>query len=117
MSNELIEAVEGDHRSSDLFSPAEKAALIWAEHLTDLTFRENPGAFDELKSHYNEAQIVEITMVSGFFNFWNRFVDSLQVDIEESPVMDLFTKSTSIDPEDYKASMRDCWWADGGGKG
>ena len=33
------------------------------------------------------------------------------MDIEESPVMDLFTKSTSIDPEDYKAFMRECWWA------
>ena len=50
-------------------------------------------------------------MVSGFFNLWNRFTDALEVDIEESPVMDLFTKSTSIGPEDYKAFMRECRWA------
>jgi len=97
--------------ASDLFSPAEKAAITWAEHLTERTFREHPEAFSNLKRHYSDAQIVEITMVSGFFNFWNRFVDSLQVDIEESPVMDLFTKSTSIHPEDYKEFMCECWWS------
>ena len=107
----MIEAVEGDHEASDLFTPPEKAAITWAAHLTERTFREHPEAFADLKSHYNDAQIVEITMVSVFFNFWNRFTDALQVDIEESPVMDLFTKSTSIDPEDYKAFMRECWWA------
>jgi len=78
--------------------------------LTEKTYRENPDAMDDLKRHFNEAQIVEITMVSGFFNFWNRFTDGLQVDIEEDKVMSLFTKSTKIDPADYLAYMRDCWW-------
>ncbi len=54
-------------------------------------------------------------MVSGFFNFWNRFTDALQIDIEESPVMELFKKSAAIDPADYKAFMRECWWATDGG--
>ena len=49
-------------------------------------------------------------MVSGFFNFWNRFADGLQIDIEDDPVMNLFTKSTSVDKDDYVDFMRDCWW-------
>ena len=56
--------------------------------LTEKTYRgENPQAMPALKEHYSDAQIVEITMVSCTFNFWNRFTDSLQIDIEEAPVI------------------------------
>ena len=82
-----------------MFTPAEKAAIKWAEVLTEKTYRgENPQAMPALKEHYSDAQIVEITMVSCTFNFWNRFTDSLQIDIEEAPVMARFTKSKTIDP-------------------
>jgi hypothetical protein len=109
--DELIAAIEGDYQNSALFSPAEKAAIKWAEVLTEKTYRgENPQAMPELKKHYTDAQIVEITMVSCFFNFWNRFADGLQADIEEAPVMGRFSKSVKVDPADYVAFMCDCWW-------
>ena len=108
--DELIAAIDGDFENSELFTPAEKAAIKWAEVLTEKTYRENPQAMPELKKHYDEAQIVEITMVSCFFNFWNRLADGLQVDIEDEPVMNRFVKSKTVDPADYVAFMRDCWW-------
>ena len=107
----LVEALEGDFQCSDMFTAAEKAAIKWAEVLTEMTYRgQNPGAMPELKKHFNSAQIVEITMISGFFNFWNRFTDGLQIDIEDALVMNKFAKSATIDPADYVAYMRDCWW-------
>ena len=106
----MIAEIEGDYQNSDMFTPDEKAAIKWAEVLTEKTYRENPQAMLELKKHFNEAQIVEISMVSGFFNFWNRFADGLQIDIEDDPVMNLFTKSTSVNKDDYVDFMRDCWW-------
>ncbi len=107
----MIAAIEGDFQASDLFTPAEKAAIKWAEVLTEKTYRgENPQAMPELKAHYSDAQIVEITMVSCMFNFWNRFTDGLQIDIEDATVMERFTKSTTIDPNDYVTFMCDCWW-------
>ena len=111
-SDEQIDALGGDYRSSDLFTPAEKAAIAWAEYLTERTYRQHPEAIDDLKSHYSDAQIVEITMVSGFFNFWNRFVDSLQVELEPQNVVGNIKKSRKIDPDDYVAFMRDCWWGE-----
>ena len=115
---ELIEALEGDFQASDLLTPPEKAAIKWAEVLTKMTYRgENPDAMPELKKHFNSAQIVEITMISGFFNFWNRFTDSLQIDIEDAPVMNKFTKSATIDPAEYVSYMRDCWWNHEDGSG
>ncbi len=91
--------------------------MRWAEVLTLKQYHGGPGepprgeeAMVALKEHYVEAQIVEITMISGFFNFWNRFTDGLQIDIEDHSIMNLFNKSTTVDPADYVAYMRDCWW-------
>jgi hypothetical protein len=114
----LIAAIDGDFEASDLFTPAEKAAIKWAEVLTEKAYRgENPQAMPELKKHYSDAQIVEITMVSCFFNFWNRFADGLQIDIEEDSIMKRFTKSKTIDLDDYVAFMCDCWWNKPGAAG
>ncbi len=114
----MIEAVTGDYLNSELFSDAEKAAMRWAEVMTEKQYQSGgPGkppqdgpAFEELKRHYSDEQIVEICFTSGFFNFWNRFTDSLRIPIEDNPVMNLFAKSVSIDPDDYARYMQSCWW-------
>ncbi len=120
MTDAELDALKGDYLNSELFSAAEKAAMYWAEVMTEKLYQGAPGrpptsrqAMEELKKHYNHAQIVEISMVSGFFNFWNRFVDSLEIDIEDDPVMQTFKKSVVIDPDDYKAYMCECWWNEG----
>ena len=119
LSEDLLEAIRGDYSSSPHFSEAEKAAMRWAEVLTLKLYQGEPGrppedgdAMTELRRHYDDAQIVEITMVSGFFNFWNRFTDGLKVDIEDDATMGLFERSTSVDPADYVEYMRQCWWND-----
>ena len=93
------------------------AAMRWAEVLTLKQYHGTPGQSPQslevmamLKESYDEAQIVEITMVSGFLNFWNRFTDGLQIDLEDDPLMKLIKKSARVDPSDYVAFMRDCWW-------
>ena len=108
-----IEAISQDYLSSDYFSPAEKAAMHWAECLTERTYKRHPEAMAHLKSYFNDAQIVEITMISGFFNFWNRFTDALEIDIESSDSVGNIQRSKTVDVEDYVKYMRDCWWNDG----
>lgn len=117
MTDEQMAALEGDYLNSTLFTDEEKAAMHWAEVLTEKTYQGAPGrppnshtVMEKLKQYYNEAQIVEITMVSGFFNFWNRFTDALEVDIETGALMDSFSRSLKINPSDYVAFMRECWW-------
>ena len=36
--------------------------------------------WDELQSHFDDGELVEITTVIGLFNFFNRFADALQID-------------------------------------
>lgn len=109
-SDDQIAALDGDYQGSELFTPAEKAAIAWAECLTLRTYRQKPEVMAELKRNYSNEQIVEITMVSGYFNFWNRFTDSLQVDIEATEQVGLIGKSKKIEPSDYLNYMQSTWW-------
>lgn len=111
-SDDQIEAIEGDYNNSELFTAAEKAAIAWAECLTQKTYHQKPQVMEELKNHFSNEQIVEITMVSGFFNFWNRFTDGLQVDIEAKEQVSLIRKSKKIDVNDYIGYMHSTWWND-----
>ena len=40
--------------------------------------------FSKLRNHFNEAQIVELTLRISLCGFFNRFNDALQIDLEES---------------------------------
>ena len=102
---------------SSLFSSEEKAAMRWAEVMTNKLYQSVPGspavhreALNDLKRYYSEAQIVELTFVSGFFNFWNRFTDILEIDIEQGTLMESFSKSTQIDKNEFTHYMCECWW-------
>lgn len=108
-----INEISKNYASSDYFSAAEKAAIHWAECLTEKTYKKNPEAMANLKSYFSDAQIVEITMVSGFFNFWNRFTDALEIDIESSHSVGNIQRSKTVDMEAYLKYMRSCWWNDG----
>ncbi len=60
-------------RQSDLFSPAEKAALEVAEAMTQTPPRVTDELFDEVRKHYSDKQIVEMAAVIALENFRSRF--------------------------------------------
>tara|TARA_Y100000746_G_C15383417_1_gene399124 strand:+ start:793 stop:999 length:207 start_codon:yes stop_codon:yes gene_type:complete len=64
----------------------------------------------ELKKYFSSEQIVELTIVIGHNNFWNRFTDSLEIDMETDELQEKFKKSTKVNIEDYTNFMKDCWW-------
>lgn len=75
---------------SDLFTPAEKAALKFAQAAASV-----PNAIDaeieaELKAHWSDDEIVEILGVVSIFGFLNRWNDSMGTTLEPEPAA--FTK-------------------------
>jgi len=36
--------------------------------------------FDELQSHYDEGEIIELMVAIGLFNYFNRFNNALQIE-------------------------------------
>jgi alkylhydroperoxidase family enzyme len=60
-------------RDSKLFSPAERAALEYAERITYTDRQVDDALFAELKKHFTEAQIVELTAAIAMENFRSKF--------------------------------------------
>lgn len=83
MSQEVIDLLP-DQASRDGLTPEEQVALRYAEQLTLDAKRVADDLWDELRVHFDEAQIVELTAAAGLFNFFNRFNDALQIDITRS---------------------------------
>ncbi len=87
---------------SVLLTDREKAAVLWAEHVTKNTARSRDDVYDIVSEQFNEAEIVELTLMSGFFALFNRFTDSLKVPIEIPREVDLIKKSVNLDPAKVK---------------
>ena len=56
-------------RDSKLFSPMERVALEYAERITTTGQKVDDALFAELKKHFTEAQIVELTAAIAMENF------------------------------------------------
>jgi len=57
----------------------ERICLQYAEKVTRDPNGISDDEFTQLRRHFSEAQIVEITAVIGLFNFLNRFLDALRI--------------------------------------
>jgi AhpD family alkylhydroperoxidase len=56
-----------------IFSDKECAALAWAETLTRLADRGVPDdAYDAVRQHFSEAELVFLSVAIGTINAWNR---------------------------------------------
>jgi AhpD family alkylhydroperoxidase len=60
-------------RESPLYSPRERAALAWTECLTKVATEGAPDdAYAALEAHFSPKEIVEVSILIGLINLWNR---------------------------------------------
>ena len=75
VTEDEIRAIEAGN--DEPFPPAERAAIAYARELTKTAHAESTSA--ELRAHYTDEQIVEITLVIGISNLTNRFNNGLSI--------------------------------------
>jgi AhpD family alkylhydroperoxidase len=59
---------------SPLFADKEKAALRWTKEVTQLS--QGPvsdEALEDVRAHFNDQELTELTMAVALINVWNRF--------------------------------------------
>jgi uncharacterized peroxidase-related enzyme len=79
VTDEELKALEAG--SDEGFSEPERAAVRYAR---ELTLTANAGQTrDELRRHFNDEQVVEITLQAALANFTNRFNNGLLIMPEE----------------------------------
>ena len=69
-------------RDSALFSKAERVALDYAERMTITGQKVDDALFAQLKQHYSEAQIVELTAAIALENFRSKFNPVLGIEAQ-----------------------------------
>ena len=83
MTDEELEALMDDsYKTSPLFSERDRAAIAWAEAMTNNTAQRDTEAWQNMKKHFSDPEIVEISMASAMFNMINRLNDSFWTELE-----------------------------------
>jgi AhpD family alkylhydroperoxidase len=64
---------------SPVYSPRERAALAWTDALTRISETHAPDdVYRELREHFDDKEIVDLTTLIGMINLWNRLAISLR---------------------------------------
>jgi AhpD family alkylhydroperoxidase len=64
-------------RETPFFTDRERAALAWTESLTLIAQTHAPDdVYEDVKKHFTEKEIVDLTFVVGAINLWNRLAIS-----------------------------------------
>jgi AhpD family alkylhydroperoxidase len=78
--NETAERIAeiGDWRGSEAYTQRERAALGWAEALTDIQERHAPDVvYEAVRAHFSEVETVNLTLAITTINAWNRIAIAL----------------------------------------
>ena len=67
------------YQRSPLFDEREKAVILYADRVTRSAAVIRDAALEDLRKHFSEEQIVELTLVIAVANFTNRFNDALRI--------------------------------------
>ncbi len=108
--DQVIALSSSEYLTSDLFDARERAAIVWAEHMTRRTAGRNERVYATVRAQFSAAEIVELTLICGLFNMINRINDSLGLEIEEKAEVDRIKGSLVLDPAKMGAYLR--WLAD-----
>jgi len=66
-------------RETPFFNDRERAALAWTEAATNVSETHMPDeVFAEVKKHFSEKEIVDLTLAVAMINLWNRVAISLR---------------------------------------
>ena len=87
-------------------------AILWAEHITLNTAKEENGVFEKVREEFSEEEIIELTLMSGLFNLFNRLMDSLKIPLESQEEVDKIRRSVQLDPnkvQNYLKTIVDTW--------
>jgi len=82
-SEALLDAMYHIDQHAAMFTPAERAALAFAERMTTDAHGVDEEVWADLRAHFDEGQIVELAAVIGLFNYFNRFNDALRIQVTQ----------------------------------
>lgn len=69
-------------RETPFFTPRERAALAWTDAVTEVSKTHVPDAvFDEVREHFTDLEITNLTVAIVTINGWNRLAVSMRTPV------------------------------------
>ena len=66
-------------QESPLYTPRERAALAWTEAVTLIAQTHAPdAAYTEVRRQFDDKELIDLTILIGMINLWNRLAISLR---------------------------------------
>ena len=93
LAPEAVDHILDDH--VDAFSEIDHLVRDYAVAVTNDWNRVRDAMFEQLKAHFSEEQIVELTLRISLCGFFNRFNDVLQIDMEPGVLEDMVASGLS----------------------
>jgi AhpD family alkylhydroperoxidase len=73
-SEQRLYLLDAWREAAHLYSPRERAALVWTEAVTQITTGHVPEeAYAEARAQFADAELVKLTLAIVTINGWNRF--------------------------------------------
>jgi AhpD family alkylhydroperoxidase len=73
-------------RESPLYTSRERAALAWTDALTLIADTQAPDeVYEEVRRHFDDKEVVDLTTLIGMINLWNRLAISLRYEHPVAP--------------------------------
>jgi uncharacterized peroxidase-related enzyme len=83
VTEQELDALKDDfYKTSPLFDEREKALIAWSEAMTNNTAQRDKDAWEKMKKHFSDTEIVEISLACAMFNMINRLNDSFWTELE-----------------------------------
>lgn len=80
LTAEQIRMIQADdYEAADSLDERTKAAIAWVDAVTELRARGDEDAFQRMTTHFNDQQIVELTVLCCMWNFSNRFTEAFHI--------------------------------------
>jgi len=74
-------------RETDFYSERERAALAWAEAVTDIIRNDaSDELFAALKQHFTDREIADIGFAVAIMNGWNRMAIGFRQPVKKAPL-------------------------------
>jgi hypothetical protein len=88
-----------------MFSDRERAMLRWVDQVRTNMAKRRPDLFDELKKHFNDVELVELTGLCAIANQVDLTLNALRVPLESADRIAAVNGSVRMDPARLKAYL------------
>lgn len=92
--------------NSPCFTPRERAAIVWAEHVARNTAKHHDDVFNQLKAYFDNPEIVELTALCAFANKMDRIQNALRLPPEAQPSIDAMYRSAHVEPSSLRKYLQ-----------